>query len=330
MATIHASLVLRVGKDKKNDSVKPLCTRSALIVPFQICQQIAHSRSFQTFITVVIILASILVGVETYPTMEERYGRLLHILDIAIIAIFTAEVIIKILAEGAKPWDYFRDAWNIFDFIIVTACFLPFDNQYITVLRLIRLLRVLRLLRALPKLQILVGALFKSIPSMGYVALLMGLLFYVFAIAGVLLFGKNDPLHFGTLGSSLLSLFQTVTLEGWVELLNIQLHGCNKVGYEPFKTLCTQPQQIAIAPVFFISFILIGTFILLNLFIGVILTGMEEARNELAEHKMKEAASNPRSYDLKKIQNEIEKLNSGLKTLQVTRVRFREKNSEDS
>ena len=292
-------------------------------------KRIAHARSFQSFITVVIVLASILVGVETYPEME-KYHRILHVLDLMIITIFTIEVAVKIAAEGAKPWNYFKDSWNVFDFVIVTACFLPFDNQYITVLRLIRLLRVLRLLRAFPKLQILVGALFKSIPSMGYVALLMALLFYVFAIAGVLLFGKNDPMHFGTLGRSLLSLFQTVTLEGWIELLNIQVHGCDKIGYEPFKTLCTHPQQIAIAPAFFITFILIGTFILLNLFIGVILTGMEEARNELADLKLKDASANPRAYDMKRVENEIEKLNATLKTVRITKVKIRDLEQEDN
>lgn len=294
------------------------------------CRRIASQKHFQNFITIVIILASVLVGVETYQSIEQDYHRILHALDIAIIAIFTFEVLVKILAEGPVFWRYFKDPWNVFDFIIVTACFLPFDNQYITVLRLIRLLRVLRLLRAFPKLQILVGAIFKSIPSMGYVGLLMGLLFYVYAIAGVLLFGKNDPVHFGTLGKSLLSLFQTVTLEGWVELLNIQLHGCDKIGYEPFKALCANPAITPIAPLFFISFILLGTFILMNLFIGVILTGMEEARNELADLKVKEASKNPRAYDLKRIENEIEKLNGNLKTLQITRVRFREKNEGDS
>jgi voltage-gated sodium channel len=245
-------------------------------------RQISTHRWFQNFITFVIVLASILVGVETYPEMEKRYHALLHVLDIAIITIFTIEVAIKIGAEGTKPWRYFKDAWNVFDFVIVTACFLPFDNQYITVLRLIRLLRVLRLLRAFPKLQILVGAIFKSLPSMGYVSLLMALLFYVYAIAGVLLFGKNDPAHFGNLNSSLLSLFQVVTLEGWADILYTQLYGCDKFSNEAFKQLCTQPQAVSIAPLYFISFVLIGTFVMLNLFIGVILTGMEEARHELA------------------------------------------------
>jgi voltage-gated sodium channel len=292
--------------------------------------QIASARWFQNSITVVIVLASVLVGLETYAEIEKHYHSLLHTLDLLIIGIFTFEVVVKIGAEGRRPFRYFRDPWNVFDFVIVAACYLPFDNQYITVLRLIRLLRVLRLLRAFPKLQILVGAIFKSIPSMGYVSLLMALLFYVYAIAGVLLFGKNDPVHFGNLSSSLLSLFQTVTLEGWVELMNIQLHGCDKVGYEAFRELCTEPTRNYIAPLFFISFILVGTFVLLNLFIGVILTGMEEARNELAEMKMKETSLSPRAYDLQKIEAEIAKLNDALRTLKVVRVKYRNKSEEDA
>lgn len=286
-----------------------------------------QSRWFQNFITVIIILASILVGVETYPEIEKKYHTLLHALDLAIITIFAIEALLKILAEIPKPWRYFRDGWNIFDFTIVAACFLPFDNQYITVLRLIRLLRVLKLLRAFPKLQILVGAIFKSIPSMGYVSLLMILLFYVYAIAGVFLFGHNDPMHFGNLHNSLLSLFQVVTLEGWGEIMNIQLYGCDKIGYEAFKHLCTTPTVTSIAPLYFISFVLIGTFVILNLFIGVILTGMEEARNELADLKIKAEAKNPREADLKRIENDIEKLNSHLTTLTVTKVKFRAKDS---
>ncbi|AFM11452.1 ion transporter [Turneriella parva] len=295
-----------------------------------VLSRIAHARWFQNFITTVIVLASVLVGVETYPQIEKQYHRLLHALDLAIITIFTIEVLVKIGAEGRHPLRYFKDPWNVFDFVIVAACFLPFDNQYITVLRLIRLLRVLRLLRAFPKLQVLVGAIFKSIPSMGYVSLLMGLLFYLYAVAGVLLFGKNDPVHFGNLGSSLLSLFQTVTLEGWIELLNIQLYGCDKFGYEVFKDQCTQPSTHSIAPLFFISFVLVGTFVLLNLFIGVILTGMEEARNELADLKNKESSANPREYDLKRIETEIARLNESLKTLQVTKIKFRAKDEEEA
>lgn len=292
-----------------------------------IAKRISTSRLFQIFITFVILTASALVGVETYPEIEKQHQRLLDLLDHIIIAIFVLEIVIKIVAEGKKPWRYFADAWNVFDFLIVAACFLPFDNQYITVLRLIRLLRALRLLSAFPKLQVLVSAIFKSLPSMGYVWILMGLLFYVYAVAGVLLFGKNDPLHFGNLSSSLLSLFQVSTLEGWPEILNVQLYGCDKFGYENFKNLCVAPSAASWSPAYFISFILLGTFILVNLFVGVVLNGLEEARAELAEQKFNDSKT-PRERDRRRVEAEIAKLNASLKVLRVARVKFAKKTTD--
>jgi voltage-gated sodium channel len=292
-----------------------------------IAKRISTSRLFQIFITLVILVASALVGVETYPEIEKQHQKLLDLLDHIIIAIFVIEIVIKIAAEGKKPWRYFADAWNVFDFLIVAACFLPFDNQYVTVLRLIRLLRALRLLSAFPKLQVLVSAIFKSLPSMGYVWLLMGLLFYVYAVAGVLLFGKNDPLHFGNLSSSLLSLFQVSTLEGWPEILNVQLYGCDKFGYENFKNLCVAPSAASWSPAYFISFILFGTFILVNLFVGVVLNGLEEARAELAEQKFNDSDT-PRERDRRRVEAEIAKLNASLKVLRIARVKFAKKSAD--
>ena len=154
---------------------------------------------FQNGITIVILFAGVLVGIETYQAFAERHHGIIGVLDQIIIWIFVAEVLVKMGAEWPKPWRYFLDPWNVFDFIIVAACFMPVDAQYVMVLRLARLLRVLKLVRALPKLQILVGALLKSIPSMAYVSLLLVLLFYVYAVACTFMFSQNDPVHFGAL-----------------------------------------------------------------------------------------------------------------------------------
>ncbi len=226
-------------------------------------RQIADSSWFQQTVTIVIILAGVLVGLETYPHLVAAYGDWMHLADKIILGIFVAEIVVKMGAEGKTPWKYFRDPWNVFDFTIVTLSFLPIAGQAIVVLRLIRLLRVLRLVRALPKLQLLVGALLKSLPSMGYVGLLLFILFYVYAVAGTFLFGHHDPGHFGTLQRSFLTLFETVTLEGWVDVLNVQM----------------EVRPVA-AVLFFLSFILLGTMIMLNLFIGVIMNGMQEAQSE--------------------------------------------------
>jgi len=166
-------------------------------------------------------------------------------------------------AEGRRPWRYFRDPWNVFDFVIVALAFLPVGSQYVTVVRLARLLRVLRLVRALPRLQILVGALLKSIPSMGYVSLLLLLIFYVYAVAGVFLFGGNDPFRFGSLQIALVTLFQVATAEHWSTTLYTQMYGCTQAGYDGREALCTAPSaRPIVAPFYFISFILIGARVL--------------------------------------------------------------------
>jgi len=178
-------------------------------------RKIVDSRTFQYFIIGVILAAGVIVGLETYPGLMDTHGDLLHLLDHIVLYIFVVEILLKIGAKGSKPWEFFNDGWNVFDFIIVAVCFMPIGGAYIAVLRLARILRVFRLVSALPKLQILVGALLKSIPSMSYVGILLFLLFYIYAVIGTFMFGQNDPIHFGSLQVSMMTLFKTITLEGW-------------------------------------------------------------------------------------------------------------------
>ena len=264
-----------------------------------------------------ILFAGLLVGAETYPRIHEHYGPFLHRLDQLVLAIFTLEIAVKLLAEGGRPWRYFRDPWNVFDFVVVAASFMPIGaGQTIVVLRLVRLLRVLRLVRALPKLQLLVSALLKSIPSMAYVSVLLFLLFYVYGVAAVFLFGKNDPIHFGSLQISLLSLFRAVTLEDWTDLMYIQMYGCAGYGYDGNAALCTQSTaHPVVGALFFVSFVLIGTMIILNLFIGVIMNGMNEAHAE-AESEREEAARAARGEREPELDEELATLAEQVATLQ--------------
>ncbi len=245
-----------------------------------------YGRRFNLFITCAILTAGVVVGAQTYPWMTQQFGGLLRALELTIVVIFVLEAALKILSEGRRPWRYFKDGWNIFDFSIVVLCLLPFDASFVSVLRLARILRVLKLVRALPKLQVLAGALIKSIPSMAYVGLLLTLLFYVYAVSATFLFGDNDPIHFDSLQLSMVSLFRVVTLEDWTDIMYIQMYGCDQYGYEGhLAALCTAPAAYPVfGALFFISFVLMGTMIILNLFIGVILSGMEEAQRE-AEHE---------------------------------------------
>ena len=136
---------------------------------FNLCKQIAGSKWFNNTVIIAILIAGIVVGVETYEEETREWLPLLNVLDWAVIWIFTVEALIKILAEGNKPQRYFLDPWNLFDFLIVVVCwlavFLPnMDAGFVTAFRLARILRVLRLVHALPQLKLLVDAMLKSIP----------------------------------------------------------------------------------------------------------------------------------------------------------------------
>lgn len=247
---------------------------------------VRDSKVFQYFIIACIMVAGVLVGMETYPSVVAQIGPQMGWIGQTILWIFVLEILIKTGAEGKRPWRYFADPWNIFDFLIVVACFLPFDTEFVTVLRLARILRVMKLVRAMPKLQILVGALLKSIPSIGYVSLLLFLLFYLYACSATFLFSANDPIHFSSLQIAMVSLFRVVTLEDWTDIMYIQMYGCGGYGYEAHPELCVASEaHPVLGALFFISFVLIGTMIIMNLFIGVIMTGMEEAQEEAEDER---------------------------------------------
>ena len=227
---------------------------------------LVHSRWFETTLLVVIILAGVLAGLETHPILVARYGEWLEAFDLLVLAIFIVEILLKVAIHGRQPWHYFRDPWNVFDFTIVALCCLPLNAQYAAVLRLVRALRLLRLVTALPRLQLLVGALLKSLAAMGYVGLLLALMFYIYGVAGVHLFREADNGHFDSLKAALFSLFQVITLDNWSEIYGAVREGA------PVAT-----------PIYFISFILLGTMIMLNLFIGIIMNSMSEMHAEIAE-----------------------------------------------
>jgi voltage-gated sodium channel len=283
-------------------------------------KKLVDSKLFQYFIIGVILLAGVVVGLETYPEVAAEYSVLLYLLDKLILTIFVIEIVLKMAAHGNKPWRYFFDGWNVFDFIIVAVCFLPFGGTYVAVLRLARILRVFRLVTSMPKLQVLVGALLKSIPSMGYVAVLLFILFYIYAVVGTFMFGGNDPVHFGSLQASMMTLFKTITLEGWIDFMNIQVYGSNMYGYEDFADVAREPSAHPIAaPIFFISFILIGTMIVLNLFIGVIVSGMEETNRDEEVKELAKIRAELHGISLEDeislISEDISKINENLRLL---------------
>lgn len=273
-----------------------------------------------TFILFVIVFSAILIGLETDANLHREYANTFHVLDMLILWIFVCEVLIKIYAEGGKPWRYFQNGWNLFDFFIVVAGFAPIIIHAIThtsgegdlhvlaaarVIRLARALRVVRVFRLithLRPLQILVETLLRSIPSMLYVALLMMMLFYVYAIIGVSLFAANDPAHFGSINHAALTLFQCMTGDSWSDIMKIQMMA-------PVAGSSTEDHSV-LAPIYFVTFMIFASFIILNLVIGIIVSAMEEARTihvreELAAIKAEEQAQ---SQDLDEVREDIARI----------------------
>ncbi len=229
--------------------------------------RILQTTLFQRSIVGAIVLAGIVAGLETSPALMNQYGARFAVLDRLILGLFIVEALLKMAAHGRHPWRYFLDGWNVFDFLILVLCLIPVGGPFASVFRMARALRLLRLVSTLPKLQLLVSALLKSLSAMGYVGLLLALLFYIYAVAGIHLLGGADPQNFGTFPAALLSLFRIVTLDNWGDLFLRALEGVSGVK----------------VTLYFVSFIVLGTMIILNLFIGIIMNSMTEAHSEQAK-----------------------------------------------
>jgi voltage-gated sodium channel len=280
-------------------------------------KRLTSSTTFNNWILALIILSSVLVGIETYVIGTKYFGAI-NLLQDAILWIFVAEQVLRIAACGKRPWEYFRQGWNLFDLAIIVICFLPLDTQFATVFRLARLMRTLRMVTALPRLQVLVSALLKSVPSLGYIGVLLGLHFYVYAVAGTFLFRQNDPIRFGSLHYSTLTLFEVLTLEGWNEVLNTQYNGSDAEYSDAWKELSADERvsvaQPLIAALYFVSFIMLGTMIMLNLFTGIIINSIEEAQAEQAVEVSKEHLKDTGAVTL---HDELAVLSAQLQTLSV-------------
>jgi voltage-gated sodium channel len=292
----------------ENSRIAPM--HSSMI---SVCKRISKSGAFQGSVIAAIVFSSVLVGLETYPALVAQYGDTLLLLDKIVLALFTFEIAVKMLARGRNLRLYFYDPWNVFDFLIVAVCFLPLCFAFFAPFRIIRILRVLRLITVIPRMQFLVGALLKSLPSIGYVSLLLLVLFYVYAVLGTYLFGGNDPIHFASLPISMVTLFRVVTLEDWTDVMYIQMYGSDSYNADAYASLSTVPSAMPIVSVlYFLSFVLFGTMIVLNLFVGVILNGMQEIQAEADLDKILEHQRQGRLT----IADEMQLLTSQIVTLQ--------------
>ena len=282
-------------------------------------RDIAESKRFQYGVLALIVFAAILVGLETSKQVTSQYSRLLDVLNDFVLWAFVIEALIKMGQHGRHFYRYFKDPWNVFDFAVIAVCFLPIESQFAAVLRLARVFRSLRLVTAIPKLQLLVNALLNSIPAMIYVGIMLLLLFYVYGVMGVFLFRDNDPVHFPDLATSMLTLFRVATQEDWTDVMYIQMYGSDVYAYD--NTTDIEPIPSArplLGATFFVSFVFLGTMIMLNLFIGVILNSMEEVqqKREAEADDPSSPAKEPEDASLARIADQLQMLTDKVDSLQ--------------
>jgi len=228
-----------------------------------LARRVAESHGFQNCILAVILVTAVIVGLETSETLVAHYGWLFEAVDAVVQTIFVIEIAIRLLAHWPRLGRFLHDGWNVFDLAVVAASLLPQAGAFAMVARLARLMRVTRLISVFPELRLIVSTMLRSIPSMGHILMMLGLLLYVYGILGFYLFREHDPERWGTLAAALLTLFQMLTLEGWVEVQ------AAVIGEFPF------------AWVYFASFVLVAVFVVVNLFIAVVLNNLESAKIEL-------------------------------------------------
>lgn len=218
-----------------------------------------ENRRVQNLIIALILVNAVLLGLETSPSVMAAAGQFIIGLDRAILAVFVAEIALRLFVQRTAFW---RDPWSVFDFLVIAIALVPASGSF-AVLRALRVLRVLRLLTMVPSMRRVVGALLAAIPGLGSIGLVLLIVYYVFAVIATNLFAASHPEWFGSIGRSLYTLFQIMTLESWSM-------GIARPVMEHFPH----------AWIFFVLFILVATFTMLNLFIAIIVNAMQSYSDE--------------------------------------------------
>jgi voltage-gated sodium channel len=219
-------------------------------------QAINNNKNFQAFTVAVIIVAALSIGANTFD-LSTQTTEVIYWLDQFILLFFLVEIIIKFLSHPQKL-DFFKSGWNVFDAAIVIGSLIPTAEQGILIARLLRVFRVLRLVSAIPQLKILINALMKAIPKMGYIAVLMFIIFYIYAVIGSLTFSAINEALWGDVSISMLTLFRIATFEDWTDVM--------------YETMSVYP----LSWLYYLTFIFLTAFVFLNMMIGVVIETMTE------------------------------------------------------
>ena len=230
-----------------------------------------NNRLFEAFVILVIVLSALLIGAKTYR-IDPGIQRVLEFLDMGVTIFFLVEIVIRMIAER-NLIRFFRNGWNLFDFLIVTASLVPLQGSEMALLgRLLRVFRVLRLISIIPELRVLLNAFLGAIPRMGYVSLMMFIIFYIYAAMGSLFFSAINPVLWENISIALLTLFRVATFEDWTDVM--------------YETMDVYP----LSWIYYLSFIFIVAFIFLNMMIGIVLETLQKEHEQFdREHGEGEA-----------------------------------------
>ncbi len=224
------------------------------------CRRIVDARWFDPLILAVIFVNAVTLGLETYDSIAREIGDELRTANAVMLGVFVVELLLRFGAAGFDPRQFFRSGWNVFDFVVIAASFVPGVRENAMLLRLVRLARIVRAVRLLPDLRVLTVAVGRSIPGVASLAVITLLLVYVYGMVGWAIFDEHDPANFGNVGQSMVTMFVLLTLEN-------------------LPTYIEKGQELSDwTLMFYVSYVLVASFLIFNLFIGIVINSMEEAR----------------------------------------------------
>jgi voltage-gated sodium channel len=232
--------------------------------------RLVESPAFTALVLTVILANAVVLGMQTYPDLDRRHGETLDLLNSIFLGFFVVELALRMAAYGRRGLDFFRDGWNVFDFVVIAMAFVPGIRESSTLLRLARLLRVIRVVRVLPDLRLLVTGVVRSLPPLGSMVVLTTLIIFVYGMFGWLLFAEELPAQWGDIGRAMLTCFVMLTLE------DFPIYMDDAMDVHPWSWI------------YFVSFIMVAAFIVINVLIGIVLNSMEEAREIERRRKLLE------------------------------------------
>lgn len=252
--------------------------------------RVLYGNPFEFVVIAVILANAVALAILTFPDVDPGVARVAHLIDQVAIIFYTAELLLRIISYGTKPWMFFRNPWNVFDFAVVVA--IPFLNNGTVIFRLVRLLRILRIFRFLPEARILMLSMVKSVAPLANLAVLIGFLMFIYGMAGVYLFGAADPDRWGDIGKAMLTLTVMLTLENFPDTF---LSGLE---ITPFALL------------YFLTYMFFIVFTVLNVLIGIVLTAMDQAREEVSKDA---SGTTEAETELEALRTRIAELEAGYK-----------------